>query len=850
MPPVNPPQSQQSAQNTARASTFDFESFNSMLQEQNALAAARQAEQVRTAQTQGDIAQRSARLAKEQQESMGFLLKDVQTAQQKAAHARQLADSANPLDTLRLIGLQQLDPNGYLREQREARLQEDRLQAATLNTYFAVGQDALQKELAASTANLDVLKNLESIGNEKLTTYAKNAALMHGQLSAIQSMKDDAIVGLDENQLAAAIAQAKSSANRMTNIGGIDVDVRTLEDRQTSLADRRYNMLTKQTAMRLAEYDAAHVDDTLAQKDFERKRNQEDRDNYETDRLIRQGQRTELAQQVIDAADQRIVGTMTSSELMKIRVNNYRDEAGHQYKAATVDQAYTNRKQVEADQINDQVLQNQLNNFDVKSLSDEKARVESTVGRFKEGTPAFRAQRQYIKALHVAALGAGPENGLVTRLTAMDIYGKAQQDYDKQLQAQAKADAKNDKDVEELRLEWYRGNPVPRETLYNAAAKRLTNFKSVDDLFPPEVASRIQRKYTDIVQTKMRSDPSSYVTLSPEDKKIIKEDAVREAIEWGTNQALEGQTENILNNQVNVPGHPLEGRMSPQAFAAQVARADGIAENDWREANQLDDAKAAKVMAGQLADRDENEKLIADLQYRQNQNLLMLLDGMDIGLGHEVATWWQEKGGDYLAKVMDSYGLQANQSFQGNNFASTAGEVVNSAFQQYATGLNQADSQYTAEMIQRNADLTAFANDAQSMQAGILSATKDLTDAERKQIFNQVIFPILKDAKVKGLDFQSTNQLVEQRIASFEPQSPEMKSLMKTLRRTRPETIQDYSKWATITKDFYPIGNLFNPGPSTQWFKEWQKESGNVPPRFSLRNAMGLDVGKYMHKKN
>lgn len=850
MPPVNPPKSQQTTRNDSRSSAFDFESFSRSLEEQNALAAARQAEQVRTAQAQGDIAQRSARLAKEQQDSMSFLLKDVQTAQQKAAHARQLADSANPLDTLRLIGLQQLDPNGYLREQREARLQEDRLQAATLNTYFAAGQDALQKELLASTANLDVLKNLESIGNEKLTTYAKNAQLMHGQLSAIQSMKDDAIYGLDENQLAAAIAQAKSSANRMANVGGIDVDVRTLEDRQTALADRRYNMLTKQTAMRLAEYDAAHVDDTLAQKDFERKQNQELRDSYETDKAIRQGQRREQANQLIDAANKRILGGMTTSELMKIRTNNYRDESGEQYTPADVDQAYAARKQVEADQINDQVLQNQLSNFDVKSLADEKARVESTVGRFKEGTAAARAQRDYVKALHVAALGVGPENGLVTRLTAMEIYGKARQDYDRQLQAQAKADAKNDKDVEELRLEWYRGNPVPRETLYNAAAKRLTNFKSIDDLFPPEVASRIQKKYTDIIQTKMRSDPSSYPTLSPEDKKIIKEDAVREAIEWGTNQALEGQTENVVNNQVLDPSHPLYGRMNPGQFGALAARADSLAENDWREANQLDDEKVAKINAGQLADRDENERLIADKQYRQNQNLLMLLDGMDMGLGHEVATWWQEKGGDYLAKVTDSYGLQANQSFQGNNFASTAGEVVNSAFQQYTTGLNQADSQYTAEMIQRNADLTAFANDAQSMQAGILSATPDLTDAERKQAFDKIIFPTLKDAKAKGLDFRSTNELVEQRIASYEGQTPEMRSLLKTLRRTRPETIQNYSKWATITKDFYPIGNLFNPGPSTMWFKEWQKESGNVPPRFSLRNAMGLDIGKYMHKKH
>lgn len=832
MPAISGPKAAQAGvgPQTASGQTFDFTKFAGDLAEQNKLQAERQAEQVRVSQANTDIMQRSATLAQEQFKSIQFLKTDVDISRQKATHARELADSNNPMDTLRLMGLQTMDPNGYIRKNREARLQEDAGQAAILSQFYSQGQSALQAELATTTGRLDTLKTLEAIGREKLTNYADSAALMHQNLSAVQTMKEDAIHDLSDQNLSGAIQQAKASPNGMTNVGGIDVDIRTLEDRQQALTERSYHQTVQSTLMELAKDDASHVPETLAARDLERKQNKEAIDNYPVDKQIRDSERGLRLGQLIDQTNGRILRTMSMKELQDIRGNNYQSAAGIRYNPTDVEGIYTTKKGAETQQIEDAVNQNLLKNFDTQQLSTEQKRVDGMITRFPEGTPIAAAAREYRTALGITANGVGPENGPISRISAMNTYNLARDKFDKVLQAQATLDGKGDKDLVDLRLEYYRGNPVPQESLTNAATKRLNAFKSVGDLFPPEMATKVESKYREVLQQKMQRGPMDYGSMTESDKQLAKDAAAQEAINFGVQQGLAGQTDVISSQQVADPSHPLYRLMTPQTFGTYQGQADARAYEAWKQANELTDDQAGLIMGGQqIPGKPDSAQLRAQRQFMENQQLLQTLDGVQPGLGHEVADWWQTKGADYIGNVSNGITSQSSKTFQGNNFVSQAGTTVAQSYNEYAMGLAAADSQFQKQMIQRNTDLLTFGSTPGRAQIAILDADKSISESDKKRIYTQIIHPILEQAQKRGLDYTQSNQFIEESLQQFVPQDPGMKELMLIVKKDRPAILEQMNSWSSTFSRFLPNTGKSLDGIDSQWYQAYLKDSGQLP---------------------
>lgn len=842
MPPVNPPVSKKTIQATSRSNnTFDFDQFNKSLAEQNAAREARQAEEVRVAQEQSRIQQQSATLAQQQFDSMKFLRDDVMTSQAKARDARRLADSNNPLDTLELMGKQLMDPNGYLREQREKRLQEDAQQAGILQTYFATGQDNLRQQLLSSTSTLNVLKTIEAVGAEKLTAYSDNAKLMHGQIMAIQSMKDDAISGLSDQQIAAAVSQAKLNPDGKVNIGGVDIDQRTLEDRQSALQERQYNNLTRQVALSLKTDEASHLDETLADREAARAVAKDDRGHLGQTLALRNAERNQQAQTLIDEANKRYLRTLSKSELNDLRVSKYKDQtSGIQYNPDDVEAVYQNRLQTEVNQANEAVTQFQMDNFDTGILASESDRITGIMGRFKSSAPLYQAATKYQSALNLAAHGSGSGQGPITRMATMQIYQDSRKNFDAAIEKQAKFDASNggrgqlDSNLESMRIAYYRGEPVPQENLINAATDRLIKFKSLNDLFPPELATSIERHYRDIYQNRIKQDSSTpFTTMSAEDRKIVQADAAQEAIQWGVNQTLQGQTDRILANQVKDSNHPL-ANMSPAQFGSYLAAGDSKGKAIWQQLNGLSDDDA-NTIAGGLTPKGKTDQeaasLKSQLDFYQTQQFLQTVDSISPGTASQVTDWWQQHGADYIDRVSGSITGSADGSFQSGNFASTANKIIADQFGKYAILLGQADTSYQQELVNRNADLVTFSSNPESAQVAILSNDKNLSDPERTQIFQEVIRPLLKTAADKGMDFQTTNRFIEQQLQSYQPQTPEMKSLMKTLRRDRTNVLESMNTWSRSIRDLFTVtspnvaasvdsGELIS--PETRWYKEWR----------------------------
>lgn len=857
MPPRNAPVNQSTIQAENRSGGGSFiEDFQKSLDEQRQLREARQREQVRVAQTTSDIAQKSATLSQNRQRDMQFLYDDVKTAQAKARDARRLADSNNILDTFELVGRQMTDPNGYIRKNREARLSEDAQQAALLQTYYATGQDALQKQLLASTSRLDVLKTIESMGMEKLTAYQDEAKLMHGQVMAVQSMKEDAISSLSDKQIAAALAEAQKTQGNV-NISGVDVDARTLQDRQAQLQERTYNNLVRSTALALKQDEAAHMDETLAQKEYERALEKDDREHLNQTLAMKNAERASNMQKLTDELNRRDLASRNKAELNDLRANNYKDSVtGIQYTPGDVEAEYQRKQEIDLNRAQEEVTKFQMDNFDTNTLANEAERVDSMAKRFESSSPLYQAATKYRSALNLAVHGSGSDKGDITRLAAMNIYQSAKEQFDKAIEKQATLDASNggrstvDQNLKSMRIAFYRGEPVPQENLINAATDRLRNFKSIRDLFPPDVATNVERRYRELLKERLAVNPTDFTSSKPDatERKLIEAQAAQDAIQFGVNQQLQAKTDVVLPNQVQDQTHPLHS-MAPGKFGGFIAQGDANGFALWAQTNQLSPEDATAIAQGNVPkgkSPEEVQSLRQQLRFSQNQEFLQLLDAQEPGLASKVVNWWQEKGGDYINRISGVLTDSGDGSFQSNNFSATAGGVIADRFADYAMSLSQADSAYQGQLIQRNVDLLTYGNDPTKNQVAALSHDKNLTDTERQQVYKEVIGPLLQTAKERGLDFNQTNTFIEQNINSFEPKTPEMKSLMKTLRRDRADVLSSMKKWRDITGYLYSSGlpglstaaavDYFT-SPDTNWYKQMSR--GSTPP------PLRIDTGKY-----
>ncbi len=753
---------------------FDFNQFQQGLEEQRVLQNARQAEQMRTQAEQTEIKRASARLAEEYDAGMGPLRQQIQISQQKATHARQLADSNNPLDTLRLMGLQAMDPAGYRRDVRQARLAEDMQRASALGQVHGVSQQALQYQLLASATELERAQLAETIGMEKLTAIQEESALLEKNYSAAFSMQQTAILDMDSDQIRTALADAK--VNGSTNVNGVDISYRALEERQQVLLDREYQNTVKAMALR------------------------------------------EKNEEVVRLAQQKELNGFNKAELLEIRRNGYKNAAGELYQPADVDQAWTRVAQAESDFVVESIQKHALENFDKTQLATEAAQIEEMRKKFKENDPIQVAFRDYDKALKLAANFADPANPLSLRLQAYEATQEARAQLDSKIAQQAKFDAKGDKGKEEMLLDFYRGSPIDIDTLRNAVQTRLTATtpRSVADLLPPEVAAVVERKYRELYQEALSANGQFGVPISSEERKIAQADAVQAALDYGINQSIQARSDSILSQQVMDPTHPLNAIWSPQQMAQAINNADTRARETIQQAFQLSPEEFVQIMAGGSVEGKPDGALIrSELAHAQNEELLIQIDGENPGLGTSVANWWMTHGQDYVQKEQSAYRSGSVVNFQ-QNAARDLGESKElQGMLAYGMGLAASDETAKERHAQRRAEFLTMGSNPENTQVMLLHYDKNLQGEEKRLIFENVIEPLLRDAKQRGLDYNATNKHVERGLMNVQPDSPELKSALKTMKRERGRVVEQFGDTLTLadflgTAGFSPVIGMWN----------------------------------------
>lgn len=875
---------------------FDFGGFMEQIEAQRQVSEVRRSVEVATQQKQNEIANRSAKAASDYEASMDPLRAQIRESAAKSKHARSLADSGNPLDTLRLMGLQASDPAGYRRDVRQARLSEDMHRASAIGQVHGVTQQALQYELLASSNQLDLAKLQETIGLERLKQIQDEAALYTGNLQASLTMQQGAIQNMEETELEAAIAAAKG-AGKPVNIGGVDIGATMLEDRLHALKERKYNMLVRQNLLTLAEDDSRNIEETLADRAAQRKLDKDARENigstlafraYEremqADQIAgadsekranaarrklsddaasdvnvqaeidsRNFQRYERNKEIIRESQRRELDTYNDQELLQMRKNGYRGVGGEQYNREDVDVAYERKQRVNQDWINQQVIEHNLAGFDKQALISEHQRLQNITPRFRENTPAATAARQY-----QAALGMFTKNvdspDMTARLVGYAQFNSAKASFDKVVEAQARAESNGDKGKEDLLLEFYRGNPVPQATLQSTLQERLTKNKPVADILPPAVAIKVERKYRELHQEMLTQSGGLLGNLSADEKNLRKAELAQLAIEEGIKEAIQGRTEGILAGQVTHPTHPLYG-WTPAKMVGLTKVADDRAFTDFMGKNGLSEEEARIIEnGGVLKDRDDSGQLTSQLQHMQNTELLMELNGIDPDMGKRVAKWWEADGADYLQAEQQSYDMTvAGNSFEQTQMRALAGQAERESMTRYGVNLTSSDESIKEEHVQRRADFLTFGGNPENTQAMLLHFDGNLKDHEKALVMKEAIGPLLVEAQSRGLSYADTNSFVERGLMNMDPANQQLKKLVKTLQRDRETYVQMLGDIQSMGARFENIRGLEQIGramggnpkpgfglpipPSTNasklgWFQKLKSEGAQVPTAY------------------
>lgn len=803
------------------AELFNFETLFSGLTEREQIAEERRKAQLRDSQVQQEVTKKNVQLTREYQESTDFFRESVADTRRAAMQSRKLSDGSI-LDKIALAGLQSLEPAKYTAAGRTKRLAEDSQYVSALGQIYNIDKMGLETELLASAANVDKYKLLETISTERLTALKTAADTAKGNFEAAETMKSLAIQGLDPTQIDAAIQQADLSGGKV-NIGGVDIDRLTLENRKFNLTEQEHQR-TLRGVLRQTELFAA--EELLKDQPAKAKANEAQRENVDTEILLRKEELRAQVRKAIQDSQRTELAHKSLEELTSIRGNRYVSKDGEEFNPADVDEMYTRAMTAKSDAITQKVDEFKFGNYDATQLIQEDRRIETLLPRFKTNSPLYHAAQTYRRTLALSSNFVGSDKGPLERRIGMTVLGEAKTAFEEAIDKQVNMDTK-DASLKEVYREFYRGNPIPEPELRAVIGERLLANKPIVDVLPPEMVVKVMKEYSVRSQEKKLAGVANLGF----DEKIAKQEAANEALDAAINDNIATKSIGLLENQIRFPGHPVAtAGVSPAEFGDLMRSADSIAFSLWQKDTGFDEKQSRAILNNQtpegMSDTEAQQarQMLRDLE---NQQLLLNLESKQTGLGTQFVRWWQTEGTKYIQ----------TQTMTDRPGTTVADGIVNSLTQsalvnrmgQYGLELYQADGQQKQLQARQFSDLITFGGDAEQSQIVLLDTNQELSSPDKKRIWTQVIAPALAEAKQLNLGFEDANAFVEQKILTAEGADPAAVAAIKTLRRTRSDnlahlnSIRSWAKWS--------IGRIINyndpaqrPSPNyLDWYEGQEK---------------------------
>lgn len=709
------------------------------------------------------------------------LLTDFQGLAATAEKNKKAADlqterfsSGDPMSFLEGLGDQILNPTLYTARGRAKTMAEE---GQYVNAKASLAS-AQQQALAGLSANVDAAvtaaagplesaKLSEKQGMEQINTERLRLSTMAENMATQQQMQSMALASLDSTQVKAL---SEKSNGQPIDVGGVSIQPGMLQARKDML-DQREDLIQDRENAR-----------TLRQMDVAAKRNR------------------------------KVLETFSLEELRPMLQSG--DPTGT-YDLKDIQDVYQVKTQAQSDQIARATTQMQYADYSAQVTVPAADQADKMLPNVPKGTP-----------LEAATLGLKSTAAMVANLTApytaagkpipveiMTVANQAIQGsndrVNKAIEQQAKLAGKGDKDLTELLTEKYRGNPLPAATVESAVQSRLDKNQPLTDIFPPEVAQKIQTSYAAKVQA-ARSAGGMGIG-GPVDKQTLQAQAQREAVQEVVGQQIESRTNSLIANQVTYPGHPLAGIVDKTGLLQLTSAADSEARQIFMQRNQLTSEEMNLFVSGKPVPGKELSR--SELSQVENTQLMFKLDAIKPGMAKQYADWWGNHGKFYLNLVEDNR-LKAAQgdTLQNQALESFAAPIERQGGEMYMGSVQASGQFYDDSAQERYNNLVSFDLDPIKRQATMVQFDDSLTDEDRRTFMEKVVIPTTDALSAEGGDYKAINEAIEQQIQGGNFEDPITQKVVGKIVKNRDKVSRNldaiYTKpwWGPISLNTLSFG--------------------------------------------
>jgi len=696
---------------------MDFSFMNDLGKKLVETTAARQAEQQRAAAVTQVAKQNAANITRETATVVAPIEQGVLERAAATQHARELRDSGKVTDRLELITRTLLQPGLYDSDTRAKRDAQDANALSLLGATQSVKLSAVESQLRAATTGLDSAVVNESIALEQFKAIATQQDLQTGNIVAAERLKQITIDSLTKDELAASIENAVRQGQDSANVNGIDIPIDRLIEQNNAIIDREF---ARQAA----------VDATTPQQ-------------------------KELAQE-------RVLNTMSVEQLTELFSSSGVTINGEEFNVNAVETALNSRKRAEAERLNAQLTKFNVENVLPQALTSASERVNrleaNTAGNAQLGAAVRQSKLAFGRAN--AALNAGDP------VLAATLLDGAERETAAAIADAAKRESLGNPQVEQLLNDFYSTGQVNSAQAVAIGADALIKGKSLVSVFPPAFAQTAQTAFNEERNILLSEATASSLgqRLSADERKSIDEQAAQAAILRAANQTGLEIHNFAIQNQVNAPGHPFNGRISPERFASLNAVAKQRALQTV--AAQLDTTPEdvrGMITTGVIPDKLTDRVGSVD-ELRSSLNFAAAL-ARDEELGEtdskRLLDWYESQGATYADSVAGSF-PRGSTGVQNSVALTLSADVAKQQWFEHVAITAAANSERARAIEEKSRELIE-GSDLFKNEAMVLGNMFNLSDTDKRLIWPSLRSVIADVAQLK-LDPKAARQEFIKRV--------------------------------------------------------------------------------------
>lgn len=828
---------------------FSFGNLSDALTKQSSLITTQQAQDkaalirstalTAAARAQGaTISDQSMQSAASTRKTQLTVLSGIDQQITKAQTAMKLSDSTNPLDHLQLWALQQSDPTGYTRNGNLQRMQYLTAASESLGTEEAVKQAGYQDSLTSIKNHLDLAlsgdKDQQALtalavaqGQQRIDVAKEDIATKSGFLQTQNTMQDASLANLTSDQVALALKQATASPNGTVNVGGVDLSVAKLQERQTVLDNRNYDSIVMRNAQgnlaltdlqmpqakaALATAQASGGMTMLGGVPMSAARIQSRIDQLNGQAATDVGNQFQMDQEsktLLEQAQKRLIGGMNQTEITATIANGGLDKvSGIQYDLGELRNQLTIRQQTAAEQAQQDATVSNAKN----PLSGAVA-VSNYIDQVKAdpGSQLFR-QLQVVKqavnaSTWVMSMNQDPQHVALAAGVVANSYTNVNDAID----AEAKRQAGSDHDKELALQSTLRGQPIPPEVIQTAVTTRAAAGKPIGDWLSPNS----RQLFTAVFQQTLNQLKVSNIGMDQKDLQAMAADTAFQQVKTAAAQPI---TDQILSAQVRDPTNPLFGVVDSGKMLTIIQQADQDGAKQYASENQLTDDQTSKLLTGTSVDPGFAAAQGAALYSRLNQ--------IQPGLGKKYTDWWNSQSRNALVDRYMSGSVQSATDFTSSSERSLVAPDIKDAFAQYGNAMSGAEARVMGgDLARQHANYVQFGGDPTLNQVYLLQANPALNDSQRQQAYTGIIKPLLDQAKAENMNMEETKKFVEVQLQTMTPDNPNAKNLLKTMMAGREDSLKAGDDVSGLQlSPFTPYeGGIDMAATGYKWWQDLQK---------------------------